>query len=123
MKPQRAPTPARKAAEPPVALRSASEWPANDCPRITVKTPTTLATRATAADSPSASWTVELSRKPGSTIARATAFTLDPPGLRRGREPYRRRPPRRDPRPRAHAHGGGARQRGGRRARSGPRHG
>ncbi len=50
---------------------SPSASPANDCPRITVKTPTTPVTIATAAPITSAMWTASLSQKPGAKTKNA----------------------------------------------------
>ena len=50
---------------------SPSASPAKDCPRITVKTPTTPVTIATAAPTASATWTASLSKKPGAKTKNA----------------------------------------------------
>src|SRR5579864_3813266 len=59
-------TPSRNAAEPPVVEMSAREWPANDCPRVTVNTPTTADVTAITAPTASATCTGPLPKKPGS---------------------------------------------------------
>ena len=67
---------------------SPSASPANDCPRITVKTPTTPVTIATAAPITSAMCTASLSQKPGAKTKNA-ALTGPPAALPtfRGRYP------------------------------------
>jgi len=63
--------PMRKDPEPPVTLMSASACPAYDCPRITVNVPTMPDTTAATPPISSATWTGELPKKPGSTMARS----------------------------------------------------
>src|SRR5579863_8149487 len=82
-KPNSGLTPARNAPEPPAVATSASEWPANDCPRRTVKTPTTPDTTATMVPMRHATWTGWLTKKPGSNNQR----TSDRSQCRVGREP------------------------------------
>ena len=60
--------PSRNAAAPPALLTSAREWPAKDCPRITVKTPTAPETTAAAPPTSAAVCTGWLVKNPGSTI-------------------------------------------------------
>jgi len=59
--------PIRKAPEPPVVAMSAREWPANDCPRVTVNTPTTADVTAITVPTAKATCTGPLPKKPGST--------------------------------------------------------
>ena len=54
---------------------SPSASPANDCPRITVNTPTVPATTATTAPTVAAIWTWELPKNPGAKIAASVALT------------------------------------------------
>ena len=58
--------PIRNAPEPPVVAMSASEWPANDWPRVTVNTPTTAEVMATTVPTASATCTGPLPKNPGS---------------------------------------------------------
>ena len=61
--------PSRNAAAPPALLTSAREWPAKDCPRITVNTPTTPETTAAAPPITAAVRTGSLVKNPGSTTS------------------------------------------------------
>ena len=54
---------------------SASEWPANDWPRVTVNTPVTAEVTAMTVPTASAMCTGPLAKKPGSTMCRRT-FTM-----------------------------------------------
>ena len=63
---------ARKDADPPVTDRSASAWPEYDCPRSTVKVPTTPDTSAAIPPTASATCTGELAKKPGANSTRST---------------------------------------------------
>ena len=61
-------SPMSSAPEPPAAETSPSAWPPKDWPRMTVNTPTTADTTATAAPTAAAVWTGALEKKPGSKI-------------------------------------------------------
>ena len=65
-KPQNWLSPIRKAPDPPVVATSASAWPAKDCPRVTVNTPTTPEVMATTVPTSSATRTGPLDSSPGS---------------------------------------------------------
>ena len=54
---------------------SASEWPANDWPRVTVNTPVTAEVTATTVPTASAMCTGPLPKKPGSMMCRRM-FTM-----------------------------------------------
>ncbi len=61
--------PRRKEADPPALLTSARAWPAKDCPRMTVNTPTTPDTMAAPPPITIAVCTGSLVKKPGSKNA------------------------------------------------------
>ncbi len=61
-------TPTRNAPEPPVVAMSASEWPANDWPLVTVNTPTTAEVIAMTVPTARAMCTGPLAKKPGSKM-------------------------------------------------------
>ena len=65
-KPQNWLSPTRNAPDPPVVATSASEWPAKDWPRMTVKTPMTPEVTATMAPTSKAVLTGPLPNSPGS---------------------------------------------------------
>src|SRR4051812_32521000 len=79
--------PIRNAPDPPVVAISASEWPANDWPRVTVNTPTTAEGTAMTVPTASAMCTGPLPKKPGSMMCLNTVFTSTSPhdaGVRGG---------------------------------------
>lgn len=84
-KPQSGFAPTRKAPDPPVVPTSAREWPANDWPRMTVKTPTTADTSATRPPTTRATRTGPLEKKPGSTMPLRIVPTIGHLGPRSGR--------------------------------------
>ncbi len=72
--------PSRNDAAPPALLTSASAWPANDCPRTTVKTPMTAETTAAVPPTAAAVRTGPLDSQPGSKTsdARCTSALMEP---------------------------------------------
>src|SRR5437763_7620077 len=77
-KPHSAPTPARKAADPPAAPMSDSASPANACPRMTANTPTAPDTIAAVAPTASAVWTDALSKNPWPNTVASSRLTRLP---------------------------------------------
>ena len=68
MKPTRGLIPKKNDPDPPVVATSVSACPAKDCPRMTVKTPTTEETTAVTAPMISATRTGPLVKNPGSKM-------------------------------------------------------